>query len=933
MNIADAESTAKATPSENLRDFAGHYDFSFDSFQVQACGSIDAGHGVLVAAPTGSGKTVIGEYACFLAVREHSRCFYTTPIKALSNQKYHDLVAAHGADNVGLLTGDVTINGDAPIVVMTTEVLRNMLYAVSPDLETLSYVVLDEVHYLSDRFRGAVWEEVILGLAESVQVVALSATVSNAEEFGDWLDTVRGNVDIVVWEKRPVPLYQHVMADHEIYDLFGSDGRSVNPKLTALARQESRTTRDDSRRPRGRNGRGKRRVTYGSGQFGGASSSRVGDRRHQSHGLTPSRAMVVTALQKAGLVPAIYFVFSRQGCDAAVRQLLRSGVRLTDRTERAQLRELAQREGASLSETDRAALGWNDFVEALSRGIAAHHAGLLPVFKAIVEEGFTRGWLKVVFATETLALGINMPARTVVLERLVKYNGETHADITPGEYTQLTGRAGRRGIDTEGHAVVLWQTGMDPRAVAGLASKRTYPLRSSFAPNYNMAVNLVRSAGRDRARSLLEQSFAQFQADRKVVAAARQGVAVAGQIADAWQQAHCSRGDFASYARLRDEVRELEREQARLRKQDQRAAVLDGLSRLEPGDVIHLDAGKRSGWLVVIEPARPGKPEPHPLVMGEDHQIVRIAPEQFKSAPVTAAKVRVPKRFDRHSAAARKALSRALDARIEGLSVEAGRSRAPLDAELSHQISELRARLRAHPCHDCPHREDHARAAERALRLERENNVTQRRAADRRNSIAAQFDRICAVLDALGYLDPSHPDEVTPAGTMLTRIYSELDLVVAQAIREKVFAELNGPQLAAVLSTMVYEARATDTGGHRMPDDTSARALRALRSVWREVGLVERDHRVERQRDLDIGFADAAAQWASGASLADILGEFGLTAGDFVRWTRQVVDLASQISAAPGLAELGSPGLARTCRAVIGLLRRDIVDFETAEPE
>ncbi len=942
MNTADAGLGAQPQQSANFRDFAAHYDFSFDSFQVQACSSIDAGHGVLVAAPTGSGKTVVGEYACFLALAEHRRCFYTTPIKALSNQKFHDLVDVHGAENVGLLTGDVTINGDAPIVVMTTEVLRNMLYALSPDLETLGYVVLDEVHYLSDRFRGAVWEEVILGLADAVQVVALSATVSNAEEFGDWLDTVRGNVDIVVWENRPVPLFQHVMAGNQIYELFNPESRSagsrvggpkehgVNPKLTALARQEARGTRDDARRPRGRNGRGKKRVSYGSGQFGGASSTGPHDRQHRDHGLTPSRAMVVRALEKAGLLPAIYFVFSRQGCDAAVHQVLRSGLRLTNRAEHDHLRDLARREGASLSDSDRAALGWDDFVEALTRGIAAHHAGLLPVFKAVVEEGFTRGWLKVIFATETLALGINMPARTVVLERLVKYNGETHADITPGEFTQLTGRAGRRGIDTEGHAVVLWQTGMDPRAVAGLASKRTYPLRSSFAPNYNMAVNLVRSAGRDRARSLLEQSFAQFQTDRKVVATARQGVAVAGQIAEAWKQAECSRGDFPGYARLRDEVRELEREQARLRKQDQRAAVLEGLANLEPGDVIRTEGGRHAGWMVIVEAARIGANQTHPLVMGEDHQIVRLVPEHFHTAPVATAKVRVPKHFDRHSASDRKTLARALDARITDMDGTGSRSRVPLDAELSHQISELRAQLRAHPCHDCPDRELHARAAERALKLERDNNVSQRRAAQRRNSIAAQFDRICAVLDALGYLNPSRPDEVTPAGLLLTRIYSELDLVVAQAIGEKVFAGLNGPQLAAVLSTLVYEARRNDAAAPRMPDGPSAQAERALRSVWREVGLVERDHRVERQRDLDIGFAEAVAQWAAGASLADVLGEFGLTAGDFVRWTRQVIDLAGQIMSAPGIAELGSPGLAKSCRSVVALLRRDIVDFDTA---
>ncbi|HVF04908.1 MAG TPA: DEAD/DEAH box helicase, partial [Frankiaceae bacterium] len=449
-----------------LSRFAARYEFPLDAFQVSACAALEAGEGVLVAAPTGAGKTVVGEFAVHLALATGQKCFYTTPIKALSNQKYGDLLARHGPGSVGLLTGDNAINGDAPVVVMTTEVLRNMLYASSDALRGLGYVVMDEVHYLSDRYRGAVWEEVIIHLPPSVRVVSLSATVSNAEEFADWLVTVRGHTRVVVEEHRPVPLWQHVLVGGRMYDLFAGDGDrpQVNPALTRLAREERQFGETYDRRPK------------------------RGGHRPRNSTPVPTRAEVVEKLDREGLLPAITFIFSRAGCDAAVQQCLRGGLRLNTPDERIRVREYVELRCAELPEEDLAVLGYYEWLDGLERGIAAHHAGLIPTFKECVEELFVRGLVKAVFATETLALGINMPARSVVLERLVKWNGETHADVTPGEYTQLTGRAGRRGIDVEGHAVVLWQPGLDPLAVAGLASTRTYPLRSSFRPSYNMAV-------------------------------------------------------------------------------------------------------------------------------------------------------------------------------------------------------------------------------------------------------------------------------------------------------------------------------------------------------------------------------------------------------------------------------------------------------------
>ena len=946
----------RPAPGPLLAEFSTLYSFSLDDYQVEACAHVEAGHGVLVAAPTGSGKTVVGEFAVYCALQEGTKCFYTTPIKALSNQKFHDLVDRHGADNVGLLTGDTSINGEAPIVVMTTEVLRNMIYAESRTLHNLGYVVMDEVHYLADKFRGAVWEEVILGLAESVQLVSLSATVSNAEEFGAWLDEVRGSVHVVLSERRPVPLYQHVLAGRTLYDLFTGDAPTavalpsrvapeVNPELVKLAKSEVRGQRDDSRRPRGRSGKGKR-ATHGSGRYGGASSkfdSRGHDRDESGPRLVPSRWSAVITLERANLLPAIVFVFSRAGCDGAVRQLVGSGARLTTQAEAAQLARIAARHTEGLSFGDRQVLDYDFFLDALQRGIAAHHAGILPAFKAIVEEGFNAGLIKVVYATETLALGINMPARTVMIEKLVKYNGEAHVDITPGEYTQLTGRAGRRGIDVEGHAVVMWSPGIDPRAVAGLASRRTYPLKSSFAPTYNMAVNLVGRMGREAARGILEQSFAQFQTDRSVVGLARTASRDAEAIEQYLEAATCHLGDFAEYARLREQISLLEAESARGRRRDFRAEVDESLRLLEPGDIIWVTGGRHQGWATVVEPGVGRDREPHPMVMTVERDLVRLTYRDFPTPTARVGRLRIPRKFDPRKAPMRKALAASLHHRLNELDPvipEPVVSRP--DEEILAEIARLRGQMRAHPCHGCPDRESHARFAERAMRLERDQTKAQMALQKRTNTIAHTFDKICVVLTSLGYLDPDNPDRVTPAGRMLARIYSELDLVAAEAVRSGLFDELDVPQLAAVLSSLVYEARRAEQGRMaRMPDAASEQAQSRLRDLWREVGLVERENRLERAPDPDIGFAEAAYQWADGQPLADVLAHAQLPAGDFVRWVRQVADMAGQIAVAAGMRadqmhqDGIEPGpaddLARRCRVVVEMMRRGVVEFDPEE--
>jgi ATP-dependent RNA helicase HelY len=895
-----------------LAEFRDLYDFELDDFQMRACAELEGGHGVLVAAPTGSGKTIVGEFAVHLAMRTGRKCFYTTPIKALSNQKYNDLMRRYGAAQVGLLTGDNSVNGEAPVVVMTTEVLRNMLYAGSSTLGGLGYVVMDEVHYLADRFRGAVWEEVIIHLPDSVALVSLSATVSNAEEFGEWLSTVRGDTTTIVEERRPVPLYQHVMVGRRLFDLFADDAGSggeakVNPHLAQVARDDWRSRRTrDFRQPRNKSAKGHQR-----------------GRPRRAY--TPNRIDVVDRLDSAGLLPAIVFIFSRVGCDAAVAQVLNANLRLTTEAERTEIRAYVEEQTRDLPEEDLHVLGFHDWADGLERGVAAHHAGLLPTFKEVVETLFASGLVKVVFATETLALGINMPARSVVLEKLTKWNGETHADITPGEYTQLTGRAGRRGIDVEGHGVVLWQPGLDPRAVAGLASTRTYPLRSSFKPSYNMAVNLVRQVGRETARELLESSFAQFQADKAVVGLARQLRKSEEALEGYLEATRCDRGDFMEYAELRRRLSEREASLARRRRADRRDQAAASLEDLRVGDVINVPSGKWAGLALVIDPGVGSERDgPRPLVLTADRHARRLSVGDFTTPVRSLMRLRVPRSFNARNPQQRRDLASTLRTKAGHLEERRHRKRdvASAGAADDHEVQRLRAELRAHACHHCPEREDHARWAERYFKLRGEAQKLHRRIEQRTNTIARQFDRVCDVLEELEYL---HGDSITPAGERLTRVYTEMDLVAAECLREGLWDELDPAELAAALSALVYESRRPDDAGPpRLPRGPVRDVLARMVDTWGHLDALERDHGLQFLREPDLGFAWAAFQWASGATLDDVLTETDLAAGDFVRWVKQLLDLTDQIADAAG-----DTPLRRTARLTSGALRRGVVAYSS----
>ena len=789
MTPAERFAAAKVRSKySKVASFAAKFPFELDDFQVAGCRSLEDGKGVLVAAPTGAGKTIVGEFAAYLAIEQGKKCFYTAPIKALSNQKYQDLKEMYGENRVGLLTGDTSINSEAPLVVMTTEVLRNMIYSNSHTLKDLGFVVMDEVHYLADKFRGAVWEEILIHLPETIQVASLSATVSNAEEFGDWLNEVRGDTEVIVSEIRPVPLYQHVLFGNQLLDLFLSTGK-VNPEIVRLERESYRQVK----------------VKYGAS---GKTHQRNWRESDKPNIRVMGRSDVIEKLNREGFLPAITFIFSRNACQAAVHQCLTAGIRLTNTDERAKIREIVFRATENIPEEDLVVLGFHEWLEGLERGIAAHHAGLLPSFKETVEELFQAGLVKCVFATETLALGINMPARTVVLEKLSKWNGQSHVSISPGEFTQLTGRAGRRGIDIEGNAVILWNKDVESASVAGLASTRTYPLKSSFKPTYNMTINLISQFGAERARTSLEASFAQYQADKAVVGLAKQIRRNDSAIETLLAEMECHLGNFDEYWQIRADIKELEKT---INKQKKAKALL-----------------------------------------------------------------------------------------------------------IEEEIIAFRKNLRSHPCHGCSDRETHARIAERAGRLRRENKGLNDRVSNRTDVIARRFDLVQIMLERYGYLEAG---VITRWGLILAKIYGETDLLIAEMIRTGAFDSLNAQEIVSVLSALVYEARRDETP--KIPHGEVQKALGELTLLWKRIHEDEKDLGLEPMREPDLGFCMASYRWASGHSLSAILKGTELTVGDFVRSTKQIIDLLRQIASA-------SPHLEKVARDALDQIDRGIISYAGA---
>ena len=791
-------------------------DFDPDRFQIRAAEAIDRGETVVVTAPTGSGKTAIAEAAIHRALEGGSRAMYTTPIKALSNQKYGDFLTRHGPGQVGLLTGDNSINGTAPVVVMTTEVLRNMMYANSPDLDDVTVVVLDEVHYLQDRERGGVWEEIIIHLDQRIPLVCLSATVANAADFAAWIEERRGPTALVLEQERPVPLevtylVRDRFSEQELRLLPAFSGSKPNERLSSMLRRD----------------RGRR-------------SRYVEPRRHETCRLLSSR----------GLLPAIFFIFSRQGCEAAARTVVERGLRLTSVKESEEIIAYAIAATSHLDESDLDVLGFSAWIDILACGVAAHHAGMVPAMKEAVERLFAAGLIKVVFATETLALGINMPARSVALESLSKFTGETHETLQPGDFTQLTGRAGRRGIDTAGTAVVLHSPYLDFERVTGIAAQGSHPLRSSFRPTYNMAVNLIARYEQNLAEKLLAASFAEFSLSR--------------------QRRHIESEIDGCLDRLTELRKAEDRPEVGSESPSHIASLAEFALATPPGAVLEWEERGERRIVVVLAVGR-GK-HPRLLAVTESGSSHSFASGKFPPSIRRTGQLDLPRPF-----------------RPQDSGYRAG---------VAKQLAQFEPSGPANPVVPDPKPDvnPHPGTAQTARRLEARIKSLRRRAAAIGPAVVSRFRTTTAVLETLGYTSGW---ALTPKGNRLRSLYNGLDVVLSESIAAGLFADLEPRQVAGLASAFTYQARRSDTSG-TWPAELAPVGER-MRRIWERVSSIEQAQGLDSTRLPDPGFAGAISAWAEGSTLADLFGDEDPGIGDFVRNARQLLDLLRQIDAVDAL--------------------------------
>ncbi|MEW6919170.1 DEAD/DEAH box helicase [Trueperella pyogenes] len=839
--------------AENFIDRNRARGIDLDDFQLEAIAALGNNRDVLVSAPTGAGKTVVAEYAVELALARSLRCIYTAPIKALSNQKYRDLAEEIGHEHVGLLTGDQTINRDADILVVTTEVLRNMLFHHDDIVNDIGYVVLDEVHYLADEFRGPVWEEIILQLPAHVRLVSLSATISNVEEFSSWLSSVRGPTEVIVSTTRPVPLVQHVAIQRRLEPLFV--GERISPRLIQ------------------------------------AHEGPHGYRRRQTS--FARRKRVLKQLQDHDLLPAIEFVFSRKGCDRAVADLLDSGLTLTNCAQQRQILARLNSLRAELSDEDQRAIRFNFWAKAMTRGFAAHHAGMFPALKELAEDLMEEGLLKLVYATGTLALGIDMPVRTVVLEDLQRWNGADFVALTATEYTQLIGRAGRRGKDKVGHAVVLDTDDLDIVALADLGSGRVEPLHSAFFPSYNSVVNLLAFHTYEDARALMGTSFAQYQRNAELGE-------VRGRIArirarldtlETELSEECRAGNVPDYLRLRRRSERASKAERKRAKREYQQKMADSWAAARTS---RLYVFARSGELdygVVLSVGAKLR------MVNLNAEMIWLRENELSSELRDLGTIPLPFGMSPKNPQVRADIAEVMW-RAVGERIELGTDRDLTGSWDRFAVRET-DKLAAHPVHHCPDLAAHVERGAEFTSLLANLEALEKESEAFDDSVAKEFDATAAVLARLGYLQPAQSgrtDEglvkLAAGAAMLRGIHNEADLLIVMSLGEAAFAELSAQDFAGVCSAFLCDRRL----GVDVP------ATPALRSAWQAIErnrqfleAIEDKHGIERTVQPYPGGMEAFTAWAGGADLESVL-SMGLVVGDFISANRRLIDLLGQIA-------------------------------------
>ena len=859
------------------------FPFPLDAFQLDAIDALNQGHSVVVSAPTGSGKTLIGEYAIHRALAHQQKVFYTTPLKALSNQKLRDFREQFGTENVGLMTGDLSVNRNASIVVMTTEIFRNMLYAEADEqddpLADVEAVVLDECHYMNDSQRGTVWEESIIHCPPIVQLLALSATVANAGQLTDWIEKVHGPTQLVLSDYRPVPLQFSFCSAKGLHPLLNEQGTGLHPNCKVWRAPKGQQRKGRSARP--------------------------------PQPEAPPISFVVAQMADRDMLPAIYFIFSRRGCDKAVRDLGIQCLVTKEEQQRIKTRLMAY------SEANPEAVRDGMHADALLRGIAAHHAGVLPAWKELIEELFQQGLVKVVFATETLAAGINMPARSTVIAALSKRTERGHRPLMGSEFLQMAGRAGRRGLDSKGYVVTVQSRFEGVREAGQLATSPADPLVSQFTPSYGMVLNLLQRHDLEKAKELVERSFGRYLAsldlveEEETLAQLRlqlgQLEGVAGDVP--WQ-------DFEDYEKLRARLRE-ERRLLRILQQQAEETLANELTLAlqfaSRGTLVSLKSPQLRGQVtpavIVDKVDGPGQFPLLQCLTGENiwlllpcQAVVSLHAELsclqvdgVSSPPMTrSGELR---HGDQHSGGL--ALAVAHMARRHDMTTPQYDLAGEVLAQ-ARSVQQLEQDQDQHPAHRWGDRKQLKKHRRRMEDLEEEIASRQHQLHHRANRHWETFLSLTEILRQFGCLNDLDPTEI---GRTVAALRGDNELWLGLALMSGHLDDLQPSDLAAVFEAISTEVNRPDLWSGFPPPAAAEEALHDLSGLRRELLRAQERAGVVVPAWWEPELMGLVAAWATGTPWPDLIGNTSLDEGDVVRIMRRTVDLLAQVPYCEAISE------------------------------
>ncbi|WP_288260076.1 RNA helicase [uncultured Prochlorococcus sp.] len=863
----------------NLEEY---FPFPLDDFQLEAIQAINSGNSVVLTAPTGSGKTLIGEFAIYRGLSHDSRVFYTTPLKALSNQKFRDFANQYGENKIGLLTGDISINREAPILVMTTEIFRNMLYGEFDEfddpLENLESVILDECHYMNDPQRGTVWEETIIHCPTRTQIIALSATIANADQLQNWIEKVHGPTVLINSDKRPVPLDFIFCSVKGLHPLLNNKGNGIHPNCKIW------------RAPKGQKMRGK-----------------VGRIMQPK---SPSIGFVISKLAERNMLPAIYFIFSRRGCDKAIENI--KDLTLVSYSE---ANMISQKLDVYLK-NNQEAIKDKSQCEALKRGIASHHAGLLPAWKELVEELFQQGLIKVVFATETLAAGINMPARTTVIASLSKRTEDGHRLLFSSEFLQMSGRAGRRGKDTQGYVVTLQTRFEGAKEASTLAISKPNSLESQFTPSYGMVLNLLQSYTLEKSKELIKRSFGSFlyfgesSGENIILENLDKDLIELKKITS-----NVSWKDFDAYEKLKNRLKEERRLLKILEKQAAEKLseeITNALPYIKDGSLISIKAPQIKRKIVpglICKKIYESQKIKTLLCLTVDNLFILIKPSYIVSIfndldAIDVTGLEVPKMFFSGEVFRGDDISQCYADRILEVSKKNDLQTPQYDLSTEvlaqqQQIINLEETVNDHPAHRFGDSRKLKKYRKRIVDVEQEIYMRKKLLEDKENHNWRTFTDLIKILNHFGCLNDL---ELTEVGRTVGAIRSENELWIGLVLVSGYLDDLDPPELAAIIQAVCVDIRRPNLWCNFKPSLKVIDVFNELDGLRKLVASQQNKFHIEIPIYLETELTGIISEWARGKKWKDLVFNTSLDEGDVVRIIRRSIDVLSQVQYCIGVS-------------------------------